>query len=149
MLLFRARFKSGKESLQGSSMAKSSSIVAVAVVSFWLESISQLSVLAEEVVDFEGEVLPILEQHCQQCHGPDDQLNDLRFDSKEAILKGGSGGKVLVPGEPEKSSMYVRPSLPADDFDIMPAEGDPLTKEQVEILRRWIAAGADFGGWTG
>ena len=55
----------------------------------------------------------------------------------------------LVPGDPAKSSMYVRVSLPPDDLDIMPAEGDPLTAAQIDTLKRWIAEGADFGGWSG
>lgn len=127
--------------------SKRSSMIIVAIVG--LGSMQLVSAVAEESVDFERDVWPILEQHCVSCHGPEDEFNDLRFDSKEAILKGGKSGEVLVPGEPDKSSMYVRPSLPADDFDIMPAEGDPVPKEEVEILRRWIAAGADFGDWTG
>jgi hypothetical protein len=40
-------------------------------------------------------------------------------------------------------------ALPPDDLDIMPAEGDPLTAAQIDTLKRWIAEGADFGGWTG
>jgi hypothetical protein len=82
------------------------------------------------------------------CHGPLDDFGKLRLDSKERILKGGDRGKALVPGKPEQSLMYTRTALPADDLDIMPAEGEPLDEQQIEILRRWIAEGADFGEWT-
>jgi hypothetical protein len=104
---------------------------------------------AEDAVDFEQDVWPILMDKCVVCHGPGDAFNDLRMDSKDAILKGGKNGKIVEPGDPDKSSMYVRTNLPADDFDIMPAEGDPLTPEQVEKIRLWIAAGAEFGDWVG
>jgi mono/diheme cytochrome c family protein len=104
---------------------------------------------AQATVQFERDVWPILQAKCVTCHGPEDQFNELRLDSKERILRGGRNGKILVPGDPAKSPMYVRVSLPADDLDIMPAEGDPLTPAQIDTLRRWIAEGAEFGSWTG
>ncbi len=102
---------------------------------------------AEDAPDFAADVWPVLEAKCVVCHGPGDAFNKLRFDSAEAILKGGKNGKVLVPGDPAASPMFARTVLDPDDLDIMPAEGDPLTPEEAEILRSWIAAGADFGGW--
>lgn len=114
-----------------------------------LAALAALAVHAQDPVDFQSEVLPILESKCVGCHGPDDHFNNLRLDSKEGILKGGKNGKVVVAGEPEKSPMYVRTSLPPDDLDVMPAEGEPLTAEQVETIRRWIAEGLEFGDWTG
>jgi hypothetical protein len=106
------------------------------------------AITAQSPVKFDRDVWPILESKCVTCHGPEDQFNDLRLDSKDAILKGGKNGKVVVPGDPAKSSLYVRVSLPPDDLDIMPAEGDPLAPAQIDTLKRWVAEGADFGGWT-
>jgi hypothetical protein len=103
---------------------------------------------AGEPLDFERDVWPILEEKCVTCHGPLDDFGKLRLDQKERILKGGERGKTLVPGKPDESLMYVRISLPPDDLDIMPAEGEPLDEQQIEIIRRWIAEGADFGAWT-
>jgi mono/diheme cytochrome c family protein len=104
---------------------------------------------AQDAVQFERDVWPIFAAKCVTCHGPEDQFNELRLDSKDRILRGGKHGKVVVPGDPAKSPMYVRVSLPPDDLDIMPAEGDPLSAAQIETLRRWIEQGADFGSWTG
>ena len=104
---------------------------------------------ADDLVEFEKDVWPILEASCVSCHGAVEQFSNLRLDSAERIMKGGDLGKVLVPGEPGESPMYVRVSLAPDDLDLMPVEGDPLTEEQTEIIRRWIEEGADFGGWTG
>jgi mono/diheme cytochrome c family protein len=103
---------------------------------------------ASEALDFELDVWPILQEKCVTCHGPLDDFGKLRLDSKERMLKGGERGKTLVPGKPEESLMYTRVALPPDDLDIMPAEGEPLDKEQVETIRRWIAEGAEFGDWT-
>ncbi len=103
----------------------------------------------DEPVDFARDVWPILERTCIECHGAEQQLSRLRLDSPERILKGGDNGKILVPGKPDESSMWKRTALAPDDLDIMPAEGDPLTPVETELLRRWIEQGADFGGWTG
>ena len=112
-------------------------------------TLSADAVSAQGTVRFDRDVWPIFESKCVTCHGPEDQFNDLRLDSKDRILKGGKNGKVVVPGDPGKSSMYLRVALPPDDLDIMPAEGDPLTAAQIDTIKRWIAEGADFGSWTG
>jgi mono/diheme cytochrome c family protein len=100
----------------------------------------------EADVDFARDVWPIFAERCVSCHGPMN-MGKLRLDSKERILKGGAIGQALVPGKPEESSLMDRVTLPADDFSVMPAEGDPLTAEQIETLEKWIAAGAEFGDW--
>ncbi|MCC6144027.1 MAG: hypothetical protein IT368_09490, partial [Candidatus Hydrogenedentes bacterium] len=81
-------------------------------------------------VDFETEVWPILQSRCIECHGADRVKGDLRLDSQDLLLKGGESGPVIVAGKPEESKLYQLIILPADDPDIMPAKGDPLTPEQ-------------------
>jgi hypothetical protein len=122
---------------------------ALAVATIVFAVLSGPAVVAQGTVKFDRDVWPILESKCVTCHGPEDQFNDLRLDSKDRILKGGKNGKVVVPGDPAKSSLYSRTALPPDDLDIMPAEGDPLTAAQIDTLKRWVAEGADFGAWTG
>ena len=103
----------------------------------------------EGSVSFEKDVLPVLERSCGECHSAKENFSNLRLDTAAAILKGGDLGKVLEPGNPDESSLYVRVSLPQDDLDFMPVEGEPLNEDEVETLRQWIEQGADFGGWTG
>ena len=100
--------------------------------------------VAQEV-SFEAHVRPILEASCFNCHGEEKQKGDLRLDSQEGILKGGENGPVVVAGKPEESTLYKLVVLPADDPDIMPAKGDPLTAEQAKVISDWITAGATFG----
>ncbi len=116
------------------------------------------AVVAQERVDFEAEVLPILEKRCLSCHrAPYEDSTGrtknpkagLRLDSRGWMLHGSDTGAVLVPGQPDKSLMYQLTVLPDDDADIMPAKGKPLTKAQTDLLQRWISEGADFGAWTG
>lgn len=96
---------------------------------------------AAESVDFGRDILPILENRCFGCHGPEKQKSHLRFDKLEVALELPG---VIVPGKAEESEMWLRISLPADDIDIMPPKGDPLTAEQIELIKAWIDGGAEW-----
>src|ERR1041385_2343427 len=99
---------------------------------------------AEDKVDFAKQIQPILRQNCVKCHGPEKQKGKLRLDSKEAAMKGGKDGAAFVAGNADKSELYRRITLPKGNDDIMPNEGDPLTKEQTDLIRDWINQGADW-----
>lgn len=95
-------------------------------------------------VDFQKEVQPIFRDHCVKCHGADKVEGDLRLDLKKHVFHDDEIMWSVVPGEVDDSILYERITLPADDPDVMPAEGDPLSKEQVETIRLWIAQGAEW-----
>lgn len=95
--------------------------------------------------DFDGEVWPILKKSCVRCHGHKKQKGELRLDSLAAAQAGGESGKpALVPGDAAKSEMIARITLPDDHEDYMPSKGDPLTADQVDVLKRWVAGGAPW-----
>ncbi len=99
-------------------------------------------------IDFNRDVRPILSEYCYACHGPDGEKRKagLRLDLKEsAVMKLKSDAFAIVPGHPEKSSLVERITTKNED-DVMPPlkTGKTLTKDQVEVLRRWIAQGADW-----
>ncbi len=98
----------------------------------------------DKKIDFVKEIQPILEKSCVECHGPDKVKGGLRLDNKEAAFKGGKGGLAIVAGEPEKSDMHHRVTLPKDDDDVMPSKGDLLTKAQQDLIRDWIKQGANW-----
>ena len=102
---------------------------------------------AQDAVDFERDVLPILKESCFKCHsGQAKKLkSNLRLDGKDWILLGGDYGGVIAPGDAPGSSLYELTSLPADDPDVMPPKGETLSKTELATIRRWIEAGADFG----
>jgi len=108
-------------------------------------------------VDFQKQILPVLEKKCMECHKApfeeDGRLKkpkaDLRLDAAWAMLKGGETGAALVPGDLKKRYMFEVVPLPEDEDMFMPPEGDPLTKDEIALLKEWIESGADFGGWTG
>lgn len=124
-------------------------VAALSALAFLAVAVWNGAAQGQGTVEFERDVWPIFQAKCVTCHGPEDQFNELRLDSKDRILRGGKNGKVLAPGDPDRSPLFVRVNLPPDDLDIMPAEGDPLNGAQIDTLRRWIAEGAEFGSWTG
>src|SRR6267378_3814542 len=99
-------------------------------------------------VDFTRDVRPILSRHCFKCHGPDDKARKakLRLDVREvAVGEAKSGTHAIVPGRPEESEL-VRRIFAAEETDVMPPPStkNPLTDAQKQILRRWIAEGAEY-----
>jgi mono/diheme cytochrome c family protein len=91
-------------------------------------------------VDFIKDVRPIFEARCFACHGPMKQKGDLRLDRKATIAKGGHSGAVVTPGK-SGDSLLVKHLL-GDELERMPPKGESLSKEQIELVRRWIDQGA-------
>ncbi|MEX2214777.1 MAG: DUF1553 domain-containing protein [Phycisphaeraceae bacterium] len=100
-------------------------------------------------VEFERQVLPIIEQHCIKCHGPDKQKGGLRLDTS-AALTGGDSGKVILPGQSGKSLLIqlVTGSVPDDADAVMPPKGPRLSADEVKLLSLWIDDGAVWPSGT-
>jgi hypothetical protein len=97
---------------------------------------------AAEQIDFPGRVAPLLAATCGACHGPDDAESGFRIDLRERAMAGGDSGSVgILPGQPDKSELFVRVST-SDNEVLMPADGEPLSAAEQRLLRDWIAAGA-------
>lgn len=94
---------------------------------------------------FKGSIVPLLRDRCVSCHGEEKQKGKLRLDSPEWIRRGGNSGPVVEAFQPRRSLLYTSTTLPADDPDIMPAEGKPLTSAQTSAIGRWINGGAPMG----
>jgi len=100
------------------------------------------------VIDFDREIRPIFSESCYPCHGPDENKRkaNLRFDRKDAPFKQLKDGKIaIVPGNLAQSEL-VRRITASDPDDKMPppASSRKLTQPQVELLQRWIKAGAKW-----
>ena len=88
-------------------------------------------------------VQPIFEDKCVLCHNAGKFKGKLRLDGYDHVMRGGKDGLVIHPGEPGKSELFRRVTLPHDSKDFMPAEGKPaLSAAETKILEVWIAAGA-------
>ena len=92
-------------------------------------------------VDFVRDIQPILRDHCLKCHNPQKKKGQFRVDSREAFLRGGVGGAVLVPGNP-KSSRLLELLVTSNEDERMPQAAPALAADKIELIRRWIEAGA-------
>lgn len=94
-------------------------------------------------VQFNRDIRPILSDHCFRCHGPDksNRKAKLRLDLREVALE----KEAFVPGKPDESELINRINATNPD-DLMPPEDmhKPLSPAQKELLRRWIAEGAEY-----
>ena len=97
-----------------------------------------------EHADFTKDVLPVLQRHCFECHGPGVQEGDLRFDDRDDFLSGGYSGPAVVSGKPSESELLRRVSLDRLHEDAMPPVGPGLSGREVSILRQWIQQGGEL-----
>ena len=100
-------------------------------------------------VDFNRQIRPILSESCYQCHGPDvnKRKGDLRLDQRDGLFQSAGGTTIVVPGKPDESELLAR--ITADDPELRmppPKSGRPLSPDQVDLIKRWIAEGAEWKG---
>ena len=98
--------------------------------------------LAQQPIDFNREIRPILSNKCYACHGPDEGKREagLRLDdAKIATSKLESGAVAIVPNNPEASELIRRVASSDVDERMPPAKfGKPLSKDEITALRKWI-----------
>ena len=102
---------------------------------------------AADEVSFSRDVRPLLAARCFACHGPDDEAReaDLRLDSHSSATADRGGYRAIAPGDAAASELLRRIASDDPDERMPPADsGKPLTKSEIDTLRRWIAAGALF-----
>src|SRR5215469_15775077 len=96
---------------------------------------------------YDRDVRPILSEKCFLCHGQDSskRMAGLRLDSFEGATADRGGHAALVPGQPESSAIYRRITAEQPAVRMPPAYSNrSLTKDQIAILRRWIAEGGVY-----
>lgn len=90
-------------------------------------------------------VAPVLEEKCVSCHNANKQKGKLRLDAPDFIMKGGKNGAVVIEGKAAESELVKRLLLELNDEHHMPPKGKPQpTKQEIELLKWWIAEGCSF-----
>jgi hypothetical protein len=115
-------------------------------------SASNLALAAKSPVaaqmDFNREIRPILSENCFKCHGPDPGARKagLRLDIREEAMKATKSGHVpIVPRAPDQSEIIARITAEDADDRMPPAKSRKhLEPEQIALLKRWVATGANY-----
>jgi hypothetical protein len=106
--------------------------------------LSKLPPPAERKISFNKEIAPLLAEQCLDCHGDRKQQAGLRLDQKETVFKGGDSGPALIPGHSAESLLVQAVAGLKEDLARMPKKRDPLSDEQIGVLRAWIDQGAEW-----
>ena len=98
-------------------------------------------------VTYAKDIKPIFDNACTKCHGEKKAASKLRLDSAEATIKGGKEGPDVIPGKSGESPLVYSVAHVGDEDDFMPppknkAGIQPLTKDEVGLIRAWIDQGA-------
>ncbi len=90
-------------------------------------------------ISFYRKIRPVLQRRCSGCHQPAKAGGELNLTHYDGFLKGGESGAAFLPGKPEESQVmkYITGDPPQ-----MPLNDAPLSPEQIELIRLWIAQGA-------
>lgn len=91
---------------------------------------------------FARDIWPIFEGACSRCHGPSRERGGFRADRREDYFVGRPGGALVIPGAAEQSGLMLLITGRAED--VKDIEAHRLPDGDVEVVRRWIAAGADW-----
>ncbi len=97
---------------------------------------------SSDKIDFVNDVEPIFRKHCYRCHGEVQDKASLRLSRRAAAFGvADSDEPIVVPGDPKQSLLIERISNP-DAGEIMPSDGEPLSKKEIATLTKWIQQGA-------
>ncbi len=91
-------------------------------------------------VSYSRQIRPIIQRNCQGCHQPAMKSGGLDATRYEGFAAGGNKGPAFKPGAPQES--VVLAYLKGERQPRMPFGSAPLPDDQIELFRRWIAAGA-------
>ncbi len=100
---------------------------------------------SDSKIDYNTQVKPIFNKKCISCHGGVRRKAgfSLLFRS-EALANTESGKPAIIPGKPNESEL-IRRITHNDPEERMPYKHDPLSEKEIEILRKWIKQGAQWG----
>ena len=102
-----------------------------------------LSLPAPAAIDFSHQIVPILRQHCADCHLGDKKKGSLSLNTRKSLLDGSENGEVVALGHADKS-LLIELLTSTDKDKRMPPKGGRVPPEQIELLKQWINEGAPW-----
>ena len=91
---------------------------------------------------FRQDIQSILNDFCVKCHNPNDPHKGLSLDTYEGIMKGEKEGSVIIPGQPQQSTLLkvIKQDMPPASR--MPFHQETLTPNRIQNIENWILQGA-------
>lgn len=114
------------------------SCLLIATIGTWLPLCAEEPVTdADAIKFFESKVRPVLVTRCLKCHGEAQQKGQLRLDSREAVLKGGESGEIVISGKPAESLLIEAINRTGLE---MPPDA-PLKENEIAAITEWVRRG--------
>lgn len=105
-------------------------------------SFSTTASLSGTAEDYVSEILPIMKEHCWDCHSKETEVKGNVALDPEGLSDQIGAYNVIRPGNPAESGFVERLKLDETHNDFMPRKGKPLPKREIEKIEAWIQAGA-------
>ncbi len=114
-------------------MTRSLPVICLTILGFGLPYAA-----AEEAPFYERDIRPILKTHCFMCHGESgEREGGLALRLRRLMVSGGDSGPAISPGDVDDSLLVLRVAEGE-----MPPGDTKLSEHEVDLIRRWISAGA-------
>jgi len=94
----------------------------------------------EGSIDFENQIAPIFQQHCVRCHAPGNAKGDVSL----ATLEDLKSNEYVIAGDTDGSYLIELVTSLDGEPPAMPHKADPLSSDEVNLLRQWIEQGAKW-----
>lgn len=109
------------------------------LVAFFVIFVSFSKISAADKTTYDDHVVPILRNHCLNCHNPDKKKADFDASSYNGIMTGAGSGKVLTPEDPGSSRLWrVINHLEEPN---MPPKGPKIPDAELVVIKKWIEGG--------
>ncbi len=114
-------------------------VVALKCIAICLATIT-VNLQADEI-RYNADIRPVLSKHCFVCHGSDEGSRQAGF----RIDLADEASDLLAPGKPEESEVLRRIASDDPDERMPPTDhGEPLSPDEIELIRKWISGGAKY-----
>jgi hypothetical protein len=97
----------------------------------------KLLIALGKLESFSQKVAPILAKRCLACHDAKTAKGRFNVETFASLMRGGESGAEIVPGKSGDSNLV---NLVEDGT--MPQDADPLSKDEIAVIRKWIDTGA-------